>query len=313
MEDLTMPMKKQAVRISSVRSATKGSVKAKKVVSVSYGYGSSRKSGHGSGNGTKHGYGHKAKYGSGHKTKQGYGQKKSNGCGHKAGYGHSQDSGYGHGAGSGHGSGHETGYGSSKKKSGYGYKKQSLSKPVYKPSYKKTVCKPVCKPECKPICKPVRRPVCKPVNKFGKNRFRKVLRRSGFRANASVAQPVAAGTLTQVNFNQQVIDLGNEYNPATSTFTARHSGIYTFFASVLFTATGAAGPVPVALLVQVNGADEFGDSETFADGSGFIDASGVVKLQRGDNVRVQFLTEVAGTINASVTTHFDGTLNRFTN
>lgn len=290
-----MPLKKQAGRISSARTAAKGSVKAKKVVSVSYGYGYSRKSGHGCGSGSKHGYGHKTSHGYGHGPEYG--------------------SGYGHGNGS------------CKKKTGYGYKKKSACKPV-KPVCKpvKPVCrpvKPVCKPvksvcrPVKPVCKPVKpvcrpvKPVCKPVKHFGQSCFKKVVRKSAFRANASQAQAIAAATLTQVAFNQEIFDLGREYNPATSTFRAKQGGVYTFFASVFYTAADPdAGPVEVTIVITVNGITAFGDTETLAFSSGVIDTSGIVNLRRGDDVQVRFIASSAGTISNNAGTHFDGALTR---
>lgn len=276
-----MPLKKQAGRISSARTAAKGSVKAKKVVSVSYGYGYSRKSGHGCGSGSKHGYGHKTSHGYGHGPEYG--------------------SGYGHGNGS------------CKKKTGYGYKKKSACKPV-KPVCKpvKPVCRPV-KPVCKPVksvCRPVK-PVCKPVKHFGQSCFKKVVRKSAFRANASQAQAIAAATLTQVAFNQEIFDLGREYNPATSTFRAKQGGVYTFFASVFYTAADPdAGPVEVTIVITVNGITAFGDTETLAFSSGVIDTSGIVNLRRGDDVQVRFIASSAGTISNNAGTHFDGALTR---
>ncbi|GLX71174.1 C1q-like domain-containing protein [Paenibacillus glycanilyticus] len=180
---------------------------------------------------------------------------------------------------------------SSAKTSGYGSCKRKYSHSCK--SAKKS-CKTV-----KYVCKPVVKKKCK-----------KVVRKSAFRANANQVQSIPAATLVQVAFGQEVFDLGREYNPVTSTFQAKQSGIYTFFASVYFSFAVAA-PVEVTVVLRVNGQTAFGDTETLSF-DGVIDTSGIVSLRRGDNVTVEFISSSAGSIIPNAGTHFDGALTRAT-
>jgi hypothetical protein len=258
-----MPMKRQAIKIkSSVKSASKGSVKAKKAVSTSgYGYGS---------------------------------------CEKKTGYGSSK----------------KKWYGSSKKKSGYGCKKNS----GYGGKQEKSDhgCKHV-KSDCgctpvKKVCKPVKY-VCKPVKSVSKKTCKRaaVARRSAFRAVSAAPQAVAAIAGTQVIFGLEQFDLGGEYSPLTSTFRPRQNGIYTFVASVFFTATELADTPIVFLTITVNNNVVAAETATLASRQVTLDVTTIVRLRSGDAVRVEFGTNQAGVISFGQVTHFEGVLNRVTN
>ncbi|SFD67712.1 C1q domain-containing protein [Paenibacillus catalpae] len=167
------------------------------------------------------------------------------------------------------------GLGSSKKKSGYG-------------------------------CKPAKA-VSKPVKSVAIKSCKKRSRKSAFRALANQTQPIPASTFIQIEFSQEQFDLGREYNPATSTFRAKRSGIYTFVASVLFNITPTAAS-SVILFITVNN----DPVAVKSGGGGFIDITTIVKLKNGDDVQVRFLSEQPGEIIADGATRFEGVLNRVT-
>ncbi|WP_284242087.1 C1q-like domain-containing protein [Paenibacillus glycanilyticus] len=202
-------------------------------------------------------------------------------------------SGYGHGSCTkkcGHGSSKYGG--SSTKKSGYGCKKKS----EYGYKTEKKVCKTV-----KYVCKPVSKKTCKKAV---------VARKSAFRAVSAIAQSVIAGATVQVNYGIEQYDLGREYNPATSTFRPKQSGIYSFIASVFFTSTN--DPASFGLAITVNGVPVATETTSSASGGVTLDVSTIVKLRSGDDVQVEFFTSLAGSIVPSSATHFEGVLNRIT-
>lgn len=207
----------------------------------------------------------------------------------------------------GYGSSKKKWHGSSKMKSGYGCKS---AKSDHGCKHAKSDCG--CKPK-KKVCKTVKY-VCKPVKSVSKNTGKKavVARRSAFRAVNAANQPITVGTRVQVAFGQEQFDLGGEYNPATSTFTARQSGVYTFIASVLFRPDPITAASQVALAITVNNVIVATEAATFATGDGTLDTSTIVKLRRGDDVRVIFTSNQAGSIVFSEATHFEGVLNRAT-
>ncbi|MCM3625974.1 complement C1q domain-containing protein [Paenibacillus glycanilyticus] len=169
------------------------------------------------------------------------------------------------------------GLGSSKKKSGYG-------------------------------CKPAKS-VCKPAKSVAIKSSKKAKRKSAFRALSNQTQPITANTFTQVEFGQEQFDLGREYNPATSTFRAKLSGVYTFVTSVLFNTTPTAG-TSVILFIMVNDRIAAVKTGNFTSG-GFVDITTIVKLRSGDDVEVRILSEQPGEI-IEGTARFEGVLNRVT-
>lgn len=164
----------------------------------------------------------------------------------------------------------------------------------------------------------LRKKHCKP-KKVGGGRFR-----SAFRAIASEDQFVPNGGVRrqQVLYGREQFDLGNEYNPATSTFRPRNSGVYSLIASLLFMpvvpppspapdATPAA-PVPlnptiIAIAIFVNGRPRVFSEEHLATDSGSVNVSAILRLGAGDRVQVFLIIRVgSGFIPKGIGTHFEG-------
>lgn len=157
---------------------------------------------------------------------------------------------------------------------------------------KKTVSKTIKKRVCK-------KPVCKTIIK----------RRSAFRAISNTTQPIPAGDITfpQVQYGMQELDLGNEYNPATSTFIPKRSGVYSLFASVEFFPASVGIRLTLVLEIRVNNVPKIRDVEEFLTDRAAIDASGIVPLQAGDEVRVfAFVGGGSGSVQSGVGTRFEG-------
>lgn len=132
---------------------------------------------------------------------------------------------------------------------------------------------------------------------------------SAFRASSNTNQPIPAGTNTfpQVQYEVEELDLNNEYDPATSTFIPKQSGVYFLFASIEFTPTSVGIPITIVLEIRVNGNPRIRDREEFTSSRGAIDASGILPLQAGDVVQV--FAAVAGgngSTASGVGTRFEG-------
>ncbi|MDQ0059859.1 C1q-like domain-containing protein [Paenibacillus harenae] len=105
---------------------------------------------------------------------------------------------------------------------------------------------------------------------------------SAFSAVSNADQPISQ--FIQVQFNQEVFDLNNEYNPATSIFTARRSGIYVLFASINYLpATDVAGVVAIAIFANES---ILVDSEAIRLNGTIVSVTGIVQLRAGDRVGV---------------------------
>ncbi|WP_289318929.1 hypothetical protein [Peribacillus sp. NJ4] len=77
---------------------------------------------------------------------------------------------------------------------------------------------------------------------------------SAFRAeNNLIAQPIVAGSSVIVNFPNEIFDLNNEYDPATSIFTPTQSGVYSICANVGLLPINPAINHATELSIQVNG------------------------------------------------------------
>ncbi|MFX3634759.1 MAG: hypothetical protein ACE3L7_23240 [Candidatus Pristimantibacillus sp.] len=129
---------------------------------------------------------------------------------------------------------------------------------------KKTVCK-------KTVSK---KRVCKPIK-----------RRSAFRAVSGVDQQLLDGSISQVQYQVEELDLNNEYNSATSTFRPKQNGVYTLFASVFFRTTTVTS-YTLNLEIRVNGVPRISDQEDYNNISGIIDTGGIVNLNASDRVQV---------------------------
>ncbi|CAM3140571.1 hypothetical protein PALU110988_04425 [Paenibacillus lupini] len=141
----------------------------------------------------------------------------------------------------------------------------------------------------------------KRVTSKGARSFQK----SAFRAVSSQFQTIISTTVPQVIYGQEVFDLGKEYNPATSTFTAKQNGVYTFFATVNYV-TEPVTPVTVTLVVLVNDEVQIPVIETLSSGRGIVLTTGVVKLRKGDTVQVVIRVSADGFISSGTGTRFEG-------
>lgn len=130
-------------------------------------------------------------------------------------------------------------------------------------------------------------------------------RKSAFRTVSNQFQTVKSTTVPQVIYGQEVFDLGNEYNPATSTFTPKQNGVYTFTATANY-GTEPVTPVTVTLVVLVNDEVQIPVIETLSSGSGIVLTTGVVKLSKGDNVQVVIRVSTDGFISSGTGTRFEG-------
>ncbi|MUT66811.1 hypothetical protein [Paenibacillus sp. NEAU-GSW1] len=189
-------------------------------------------------------------------------------------------------------------------------KRCSAKKPVSRKLVnKKSVCSTAKKSVCrqtvikKRICKTTivkkrvfKKALCKPTAKT----------RSAFRAVSGMNQQLPDSELTQVDYQVQELDLNNEYNPATSTFRPKKSGVYALFASVFFTSTTVTN-FSLNLQIRVNGVPRITDQEDYFNTGGIIDAGGIIDLEARDIVEV-FATAIDKNLTAlsGINTRFEG-------
>ncbi|MGG3231090.1 hypothetical protein, partial [Peribacillus frigoritolerans] len=128
---------------------------------------------------------------------------------------------------------------------------------------------------------------------------------------STVLQPLA-GTLplAKVFFPNELLDLGNEYDPSTSTFTAKNSGVYLFITSLNFFPDPIGVPYQVRVQIQVNGSSVGTDDEFTRGDSGdltlVISLSAKVNLNAGDTVEVFASSTTPGVLLPGKATRFEG-------
>ncbi|WP_435163243.1 C1q-like domain-containing protein [Paenibacillus glycanilyticus] len=132
-----------------------------------------------------------------------------------------------------------------------------------------------------------------------------VVRKSAFRAISDQFQNVSSATVPQVLYGQEQYDFNKEYKPATSTFTAKHNGVYAFFASAFYS-TETSDPVTVTLVIFVNDTSQLPVVQTLSAGRGVVMTSGTAKLKKGDEVQVFLQATVSGAIASGAGTRFEG-------
>ncbi|RAR41204.1 ABC transporter permease [Paenibacillus sp. MDMC362] len=132
------------------------------------------------------------------------------------------------------------------------------------------------------------------------------IRKSAFRAVSGIDQEINDGVFSKVQYQVEELDLNNEYNSSTSTFTPKQRGIYSLLASVSFT-TITLTPVRMDLEIRVNGVPRISEEENFEPRTGKIDASGLIQLMARDRVEVfARATGENGTILSGFATRFEG-------
>ncbi|GGB44597.1 C1q-like domain-containing protein [Fictibacillus barbaricus] len=107
---------------------------------------------------------------------------------------------------------------------------------------------------------------------------------SAFRAIKTVGQQVLQNVPTQVLYPVEQYDTNNEYDPATSTFIPKQSGVYSIIASIL---VSSSPDVSFRINIRVNGNDVASDNEnsTITQLTG-LSVSTNIRLQAGDRVQV---------------------------
>lgn len=132
------------------------------------------------------------------------------------------------------------------------------------------------------------------------------IRKSAFRAVSGIDQEITDGVFSKVQYQVEELDLRNEYNSSTSTFTPKQKGVYSLLASVSFT-TVTLTPVRMDLEIRVNGVPRISEEENFEPRTGKIDAAGLIQLMARDRVEVfARATEENGTILSGFATRFEG-------
>lgn len=132
------------------------------------------------------------------------------------------------------------------------------------------------------------------------------IRKSAFRAVSGIDQEINDGVFSKVQYQVEELDLKNEYNSSTSTFTPKQRGIYSLLASVSFT-TITLTPVRMDLEIRVNGVPRISEEENFEPRTGKIDAAGLIQLMARDRVEVfARATGENGTILSGFATRFEG-------
>lgn len=112
--------------------------------------------------------------------------------------------------------------------------------------------------------------------------------KSGFRAQQTGAQAVTSGVTATATFDAEDFDLGDEYDPSTSTFTTKSGGYYEIGCSQVWNlgATGTVGYWDAVLAVNNNRALT-GDGG-YSDGQyAKRNARGIFRLAPGDAVTCQ--------------------------
>ncbi|WP_406620928.1 C1q-like domain-containing protein [Bacillus atrophaeus] len=127
---------------------------------------------------------------------------------------------------------------------------------------------------------------------------------SAFRAVNSTAQSLPANAASGVLFQNEQFDLANEYNPNTSTFTPRTTGVYSLIASVEFQTTAIVDfTFEVVFLVNQ---DVVGGDNEFRGGAlpAIVTINDILQLNAGDTVTVAMRSTAAGAVQVSTSTHF---------
>lgn len=107
---------------------------------------------------------------------------------------------------------------------------------------------------------------------------------SAFHAVAKQAQNIPTDGWAYVRFDQEDFDLGNEYDPATGTFTAKSGGYYEFSCVVAWAAApGVTGLWEAAL--HLNGFERYYNGHESSGNSVTRAIHGVMALNQGDRVQ----------------------------
>ncbi|MGH7298636.1 MAG: C1q-like domain-containing protein [Polyangiaceae bacterium] len=106
---------------------------------------------------------------------------------------------------------------------------------------------------------------------------------SGFRATLTTPTSVPQGNGTQVPFNNELFDLGDEYNATTGVFTPKNAGIYLVMCALQYEgqAPGAAGGWDVHI---ADGTNEIIRTDVPVGPQGSVETAVLTQLAAGDAV-----------------------------
>lgn len=126
-------------------------------------------------------------------------------------------------------------------------------------------------------------------------------RNPAFRALKEEIQPLVAGESSKITFEQEQFDIGNIYNPNSSTFVPRESGVYYVAASFTF-APAQNVPYRTRADIVVNGVTVQVDNDYWDQLSNLnvVNVSAVLQLQAGDLVEIFGQSTVSGIIEPDV-------------
>lgn len=135
---------------------------------------------------------------------------------------------------------------------------------------------------------------------------------SAFRAGRTnpFGQGIEANTPTVVSFDQEIFDVNDEYDPTTSTFTAKEEGVYSFSFTLFFSTNSAANHIFDVFIVVNNDLSNpqtsFLHELNTASFQSYHLAT-TVSLQPSDTVNVQVRSAQSGVlIGDSTERHFEG-------
>lgn len=110
---------------------------------------------------------------------------------------------------------------------------------------------------------------------------------SAFKAIKDMSQAVVSLAQNKITFPVELIDENNEYNPATSTFIPKQSGLYSITGSLFFTPVGEGRPYALFAQIFVNGVSVSRDTENGLPAQSVtLDTSTIVQLKAGDRVEL---------------------------
>ena len=119
----------------------------------------------------------------------------------------------------------------------------------------------------------------------------------GCRAKLTADQSISGGSTAVVQFDTEVYDTDNEYDPSNYTFTAASTGYYEFYVTLNVYNSNSSN-VGWQLILNVNGTDTVhARGKVFASSSwNHIDMQVIRKLTSGDTVQVKCYAEQTFTL-----------------
>ncbi|MGE7856264.1 MULTISPECIES: collagen-like triple helix repeat-containing protein [Bacillus] len=130
---------------------------------------------------------------------------------------------------------------------------------------------------------------------------------SAFSAKKNIPQQYGNFDSSLVTYESEVFDLNDEYDPITSTFIPKQSGVYSVLASISISTNVA--DKALVLIIEVNSSAELVDNEAVPSFFLFdpvISVSGILFLNAGDKVTVRHSSSGPGSINSTQSTvHFE--------